>query len=384
MASSTAGEVITCKAGVVWEAGHPITIQQIQVAPPQSKEVRIKITHTSLCQTDIFYWQGKDGGAWFPRILGHEGAGIVESVGSEVTELKAGDHVIPSFMAECKECELCERGKNNICELFRFNFLSGVAYTDKKCRFSVNGKPIHHFIGLSTFSEYTVVHISCVAKVNPEAPLDRICLLGCGVPTGLGAAWNGGKVKAGDSVAIFGLGTIGFAVAEGARIAGASRILGIDINPAKEETSKRFGVTEFLNPSDFDKPIQEVIREMTRGGVDSSYECVGRVELMLAALQSSHPVWGTTVILGLDEMGKKLCFDPLELLEGRELKYIAFGGFKISDIPNLVDKYMNNEFDLDKFVTQKMAFSEINAAIEMLTAGKCLRCVLQMDEDCPK
>nr|ABR17481.1 unknown [Picea sitchensis] len=215
---------------------------------------------------------------------------VLESVGSEVTELKAGDHVIPSYMAECKECELCDRGKNNMCEVFIFNYLSGVAYTDKKCRFSLNGKPIHHFFGLSTFSEYTVVHMSCVAKVNREAPLDKICLLGCGVPAGLGAAWNGGKVKPGDSVAIFGLGTIGLAVAEGARIAGASRVLGIDINPAKEETSKRFGVTEFLNPSDFDKPIQEVIREMTKGGVNSSYECVGRVELMLAALQCSHPV----------------------------------------------------------------------------------------------
>jgi Zn-dependent alcohol dehydrogenase len=383
MASSTAGEVITCKAGVVWEAGQPISIQQIQVAPPQSKEVRIKITHTSLCHTDIYFWKGKDGGAWFPRILGHEGAGIVESVGSEVTELKAGDHVIPTYMAECKECELCDRGKNNICEIFRFNFFSGVTYTDKKCRFSLNGKPIHHFVGLSTFSEYTVVHMSCVAKVNPEAPLDKICLLGCGVPTGLGAAWNGGKVKPGDSVAIFGLGTIGLAAAEGARIAGASRILGIDINPEKEETSKRFGVTEFLNPSDFDKPIQEVIREMTKGGVDSSYECVGRVELMLAALQCSHPVLGRTIIMGLNEMDKKLSFNPLELLEGRKLKFVCFGDFKNSDIPKLVDKYMNNEFDLEKFITQRMAFSEINAAMEMLIAGKCLRCVLYMDEKCP-
>jgi Zn-dependent alcohol dehydrogenase len=383
MASSTAGEVITCKAGVVWEAGQPISIQQIQVAPPQSKEVRIKITHTSLCHTDIYFWKGKDGGAWFPRILGHEGAGIVESVGSEVTELKAGDHVIPTYMAECKECELCDRGKNNICEIFRFNFFSGVTYTDKKCRFSLNGKPIHHFVGLSTFSEYTVMHMSCVAKVNPEAPLDKICLLGCGVPTGLGAAWNGGKVKPGDSVAIFGLGTIGLAAAEGARIAGASRILGIDINPEKEETSKRFGVTEFLNPSDFDKPIQEVIREMTKGGVDSSYECVGRVELMLAALQCSHPVWGRTIIMGLNEMDKKLSFNPLELLEGRKLKFVCFGDFKNSDIPKLVDKYMNNEFDLEKFITQRMAFSEINAAMEMLIAGKCLRCVLYMDEKCP-
>lgn len=382
MASCTAGEVITCKAGVVWEAGQPITIQQIQVDPPQSKEVRIKITHTSLCRTDIYFWKGKDGGAWFPRILGHEGAGIVESVGSEVTEVKAGDHVIPAYMADCKECERCHRGKNNICELFMFNFVSGVAYTDKKCRFSVNGKPIHHFLGLSTFSEFTVVNASSVAKVNPEAPLDKICLLGCGVPAGLGAPWNAGKVKPGDSVAIFGLGTIGLAVAEGARIAGASRIIGIDINSEKKETSKQFGVTEFLNPTDFDKPIQEVIKEMTKGGVDSSYECVGKVELMLAALQCSHPVWGRILLLGLDEMDKKLSFNPLEILEGRKLKYVAFGGFKKSDIPSLVDKYMNKEFDLDKYITQRMAFSDINVAMEMLIAGKCLRCVLQMDGDC--
>ncbi|KAH9323553.1 hypothetical protein KI387_018192, partial [Taxus chinensis] len=281
---------------VVWEAGQPLSLETIQVSPPQPKEVRIKITHTSLCHTDIFFWKGKDGGAWFPRILGHEGAGVVESVGNEVAGLKPGDHVIPSYMAECRECELCMRGNTNICEVFRFNFMSGVAYSDHKCRFSISGKPVHHFFGLSTFSEYTVVHSSCVAKVNPESPLDTICLLGCGVSAGFGAAWNIGKVKPGDSVAVFGLGTIGLAV----------------------------------------------IKEMTNGGVDSSYECVGNVEVMLTVLQSAHPVWGRAVILGIDEIGKKLCFSPLELHDGRKLKLAPFGGFKVSDVSKLVDKFMNN------------------------------------------
>eukprot|EP01018_Ginkgo_biloba_P011386 Gb_11872 [translate_table: standard] len=383
---SNAGKVITCKAGVVWEAGQPISIQQIQVSPPLSNEVRIKITHTSLCHTDIYFWKGKDGGSWFPRILGHEGAGIVESVGDGVTEVKAGDHVIPAYMAECKECELCVQGKNNICEVFRFNFMSGVAYADKQCRFSIGGKPIHHFFGLSTFSEYTVIHASCVAKVNPEAPLDKICLLGCGVPAGFGAAWNIGKVKPGDSVAIFGLGTIGLATAEGARIAGASRVIGIDIDSRKEQISKSFGVTEFLNPSHFDKPIQEARGHLEfmnlGGGVNSSYECVGKVELMLAALQCAHPVWGRAVIMGLDEIDKKLCFSPLELHDGRKLKLGPFGGFRRSDVPKLVDRYLNNEFELEKYVTQRMAFSDINTAVQMLVEGKCLRCVIHIDDDC--
>ncbi|CAI0549316.1 unnamed protein product [Linum tenue] len=287
---ATQGQVITCKAAVAWEPNKPLVIEDVQVAPPQAGEVRVKILFTALCHTDAYTWSGKDPEGLFPCILGHEAAGIVESVGEGVTEVQPGDHVIPCYQAECKECKFCKSGKTNLCGKVRSATGVGVMMNDRKSRFSVNGKPIYHFMGTSTFSQYTVVHDVSVAKIDPIAPLNKVCLLGCGVPTGLGAVWNTAKVEAGSIVAIFGLGTVGLAVAEGAKAAGASRIIGIDIDPKKFDTAKNFGVTEFVNPKDHEKPIQQVLVDLTDGGVDYSFECIGNVSVMRAALECCHKV----------------------------------------------------------------------------------------------
>ncbi|CAN6475764.1 unnamed protein product [Victoria cruziana] len=256
---ATAGQVIRCKAAVAWEAGKPLVMEEVEVAPPQAMEVRVKILFTSLCHTDVFFWDCKTQKPLFPRILGHEAGGIVESVGEGVTELKPGDHVLPVFTGECGECAHCKSEESNMCDLLRINTDRGVMLADGKSRFSIKGQPIYHFVGTSTFSEYTVVHVGCLAKVNPEAPLDKICVLSCGISTGFGATVNVAKPKKGQSVAVFGLGAVGLAACEGARVAGASRIIGVDLNPNRFEEAKKFGCTEFLNPKDFDRPIQQVI-----------------------------------------------------------------------------------------------------------------------------
>ncbi|KAL2486824.1 Alcohol dehydrogenase class-P [Abeliophyllum distichum] len=264
--SNTAGLVIPCKAAVSWEAGKPLVIQQVEVAPPQAMEVRVKIKYTSLCHTDLYFWEAKGQTPIFPRIFGHEAAGIVESVGKGVSDLQVGDHVLPVFTGECGDCAHCRSEESNMCDLLRINTDRAVMLSDGKSRFSINGNPINHFLGTSTFSEYTVVHSGCLVKVDPLAPLDKICILSCGISTGLGATLNVAKPKKGSSVAIFGLGAVGLAAAEGARIAGASRIIGIDLNPNRFEEAKKFGVTEFVNPREHDIPVQQVIAEMTNGG----------------------------------------------------------------------------------------------------------------------
>jgi S-(hydroxymethyl)glutathione dehydrogenase/alcohol dehydrogenase len=317
----------------------------------------------------------------FPCILGHEAAGIVESVGEGVTEVQAGDHVIPCYQAECKECKFCKSGKTNLCGKIRSATGVGVMFNDRKSRFSANGKTIYHFMGTSTFSEYTVVHAVSVAKVNPEAPLDKICLLGCGIPTGLGAVWNTAKVEKGSNVAIFGLGTVGLAVAEGAKAAGASRIIGVDIDPTKFNQAKEFGVTEFINPKDHKKPIQEVIVEATDGGVDYSFECIGNVSVMRSALECCHKGWGTSVIIGVAASGQEISTRPFQLVTGRVWKGTAFGGFKSrSGVPELVEKYLKKEIKVDEYITHNLKLSEINDAFDLLHSGKCLRCVLHVSD----
>lgn len=378
---STIGKVITCKAAVAWEAQKPLIVQDVQVDPPQAGEVRIKITHTALCHTDSYTLDGKDPEGLFPCILGHEAAGIVESVGEGVTEVQAGDHVIPCYQAECKECKFCKSGKTNLCGKIRSATGVGVMFNDRKSRFSANGKTIYHFMGTSTFSEYTVVHAVSVAKVNPEAPLDKICLLGCGIPTGLGAVWNTAKVEKGSNVAIFGLGTVGLAVAEGAKAAGASRIIGVDIDPTKFNQAKEFGVTEFINPKDHKKPIQEVIVEATDGGVDYSFECIGNVSVMRSALECCHKGWGTSVIIGVAASGQEISTRPFQLVTGRVWKGTAFGGFKSrSGVPELVEKYLKKEIKVDEYITHNLKLSEINDAFDLLHSGKCLRCVLHVSD----
>ncbi|KAM2909491.1 hypothetical protein FF1_002469 [Malus domestica] len=289
----TAGQVIRCRAAVAWEAGKPLVVEEVEVAPPQANEVRLKILFTSLCHTDVYFWEAKGQNPLFPRIYGHEQGRkywIVESVGEGVTDLKAGDHVLPVFMGECKDCAHCKSEESNMCDLLRINTDRGVMLGDGKSRFSIKGKPIFHFVGTSTFSEYTVVHVGCVAKINPSVPLDKVCLLSCGISTGLGATLNVAKPKRGSTVAVFGLGAVGLAAAEGARLSGASRIIGVDLNSSKFEEAKKFGVTEFVNPKKHKKPVQEVIADLTKGGVDRSIECTGSVEAMISAFECVHDV----------------------------------------------------------------------------------------------
>ncbi|XP_015886387.2 alcohol dehydrogenase 1 [Ziziphus jujuba] len=381
MSHSTAGKVIKCKAAVAWEAGKPLVIEEVEVAPPQANEVRMKILFNALCHTDVFYWEAKGHTPLFPRILGHEAAGVVESVGEGVTDLKPGDHVLPVFTGECKECRHCKSKESNMCDLLRINTDRGVMLSDGKTRFSKNGQPIYHFVGTSTFSEYTVVHVGCVVKINPAAPLDIVCIVSCGFCTGFGATVNVAKPPKGCTVAIFGLGAVGLAAAEGARVSGASRIIGVDLNPIKFEQAKKFGVTEFLNPKDYDKPIQEVIAEMTDGGVDRAVECTGSVQAMISAFECVHDGWGVAVLVGVPTNDAVFKTHPLKFLTERTLKGTFYGNFKPrSDIPHVVERYMNKELELEKFITHSVSFSDINKSFELMAQGKSIRCLIRMED----
>lgn len=380
--SATAGQVIKCKAAVAWEPGKPLVIEEVEVAPPQKDEVRIKILYTSLCHTDVYFWEAKAQDSVFPRILGHEAAGIVESVGEGVTELAAGDHVLPVFTGECRECAHCKSAESNMCSLLRINTERGVMISDQKSRFSINGKPIYHFLGTSTFSEYTVIHVGCVAKINPQAPLDKVCVLSCGISTGLGATLNVAKPFKGSTVAIFGLGAVGLGAAEGARLAGASRVIGVDLNSARFEEAKKFGVTEFVNPKDHDKPVQEVIAEMTDGGADRSVECTGNINAMISAFECVHDGWGVAVLVGVPHKDAVFKTHPMNFLNERTLKGTFFGNYKPrSDLPSVVEMYMNKELEVDKFITHSVAFAEINKAFELMLKGEGLRCIIRMGEE---
>ncbi|KAH7433813.1 hypothetical protein KP509_07G087600 [Ceratopteris richardii] len=321
--------------------------------------------------------------AQFPRILGHEGAGVVESVGEGVKDFKVGDHVLPVYVGECGECSNCKRDHNNLCEKY-WPCLKGTMMlhpVGQKSRFSVlkEGKvqPILSFF-TSTFSEYTVIKADCCAKIHDDAPFEKACLFGCGLPTGFGAAWNTAKVEKGSIVAVIGLGTIGLAAADAARIAGASRVIGIDINPKKFELAKKFGVTECINPKDHQSPIQKVLQDLTSGGVDYCFECVGNVDLMLAALESTREGTGKTIIVGLDPSGRPLSFNPTHLF-GRSIMSPVCGEYKgKSHIPGLIDKLVKQELSVDEYITDTLPFEEINKAIALLKNGDCLRCVLTM------
>ncbi|CAL5414661.1 unnamed protein product [Camellia sinensis] len=379
--SNTAGQVIRCKAAVAWEAGKPLVIEEVEVAPPQKMEVRVKILYTSLCHTDVYFWEAKGQNPVFPRILGHEAGGIVESVGEGVTDLAPGDHVLPVFTGECKECAHCKSEESNMCDLLRINTDRRVMIHDQKSRFSINGKPIFHFVGTSTFSEYTVVHVGCLAKINPLAPLDKVCVLSCGISTGFGATVNVAKPKKGSTVAVFGLGAVGLAAAEGAKVSGASRIIGVDLNSNRYEQAKKFGVTEFVNPKDYNKPVQEVIAEMTNGGVDRSVECTGSTEAMISAFECVHDGWGVAVLVGVPHKDAVFKTHPVNFLNERTLKGTFFGNYKPrSDIPSVVEKYMNKELELEKFITHQVPFSEINKAFEYMLKGESIRCIIKMEE----
>ncbi|KAG6550417.1 hypothetical protein Mapa_008380 [Marchantia paleacea] len=374
--ASTAGKVISCKAAVIWAVGENPVIEQIEVAPPEAGEVRIRILYTSICHSDLHVWKNQNTSALHPRILGHEAAGIVESVGEGVSNFTPGDHVLPIFMGECKECSFCKSRKTNICPKFSVNPMRGTRMVDGKSRFSVKGQTLYSCYS-STFSQYTVVEQQCVVKINPNAEMDKVLLLSCGAGTGLGSAWNSAKVEPKATVAIFGLGAVGCSVAEGARVAGASRIIGVDVNPAKFEKGKLFGITDFVNPNDCEKPIDEVIREMTNGGVDYSFECVGIAKLMESAIKSCMIPGGLAVICGVTATrDAKMEVMPQLILRGVSITGSMYGGWKLSDIPELVERYIRKEFQIDELITHRLPFAEFGQAWQLLVDGESLRSVI--------
>jgi S-(hydroxymethyl)glutathione dehydrogenase/alcohol dehydrogenase len=364
------------RAAVAFAAGQPLQIVEIDVAPPQAGEVLVRITHTGVCHTDAFTLSGDDPEGIFPAVLGHEGGGIVVEVGAGVTSLQPGDHVIPLYTAECGECKFCKSGKTNLCQKIRATQGKGLM-PDGTTRFSYQGQPIYHYMGTSTFSEYTVVPEISLAKINPKAPLEKVCLLGCGVTTGIGAVHNTAKVKPGDTVAVFGLGGIGLAVIQGAKQAKAGRIIGIDTNPDKFGLAQVMGATDCINPKDHSKPIQDVIVELTDGGVDFSFECIGNVNVMRSALECCHKGWGESVIIGVAGAGQEISTRPFQLVTGRVWRGSAFGGVKgRTQLPGMVEDAMRGDIQLDPFITHTLPLERINEAFDLMHDGKSIRTVI--------
>ena len=364
------------RAAVAWGAGEPLRIETVDVEGPREGEALVRIVATGVCHTDAYTLSGADPEGAFPAILGHEGGGIVEEVGPGVTSVKPGDHVIPLYTPECRECEFCKSGLTNLCQSIRETQGQGLM-PDGSSRFSCSGKTVLHYMGTSTFSEYTVLPEIALAKVNPAAPLDKICLLGCGITTGIGAVLNTAKVRAGSSVAVFGLGGIGLSVIQGAVMAGAERILGIDINPSKFEMAGQLGATDLVNPKDHGAPIQEVIVDLTSGGVDYSFECVGNVELMRAALECCHKGWGECTIIGVAGAGQEIATRPFQLVTGRVWRGTAFGGVRgRSDLPGMVDRYLAGEIEVDRMITHTMKLDGINDAFHRMHEGESIRSVV--------
>lgn len=368
--------MIKSRAAVAFGPNEPLKIVEVDVQPPRAGEVLVRIVATGVCHTDAYTLSGHDSEGVFPCILGHEGGGIVEAVGEGVTSLQVGDHVIPLYTAECGRCKFCTSGKTNLCQAVRATQGKGLM-PDGTTRFSYNGEPIYHYMGCSTFSEFTVLPEISLAKIPKEAPLEKVCLLGCGVTTGIGAVLNTAKVEEGATVAVFGLGGIGLAAIIGAKMAKASRIIAIDINPSKFAIAQELGATDFVNPKDFDRPIQEVIVELTAGGVDYSFECIGNVQLMRAALESCHKGWGESIIIGVAPSGAEISTRPFQLVTGRVWRGSAFGGVKgRTELPSYVVKSEQGEIPLDKFITHTMSLEQINEAFELMHEGKSIRSVV--------
>jgi S-(hydroxymethyl)glutathione dehydrogenase/alcohol dehydrogenase len=365
------------RAAVAWEAGKPLSIEQVDVAGPKAGEVLVRIVATGVCHTDAFTLSGADPEGRFPVILGHEGGGIVEEVGEGVTSLKVGDHVIPLYTPECGECKFCRSGKTNLCQKIRVTQGQGLM-PDGTSRFSLNGKPLLHYMGTSTFSEYTVLPEISVAKINKAAPLEKVCLLGCGITTGIGAVLNTAKVEPGASVAVFGMGGIGLSVVQGAVMAKAGRIVVVDTNPAKFEMAKLLGATDFINPKDYPgTPIQQVIVELTDGGVDYSFECIGNVHVMRSALECCHKGWGESIIIGVAGAGQEISTRPFQLVTGRVWRGSAFGGVKgRSQLPGYVERYLAGEIKIDEMITEVLPLERINEAFELMHEGKVIRSVI--------
>jgi S-(hydroxymethyl)glutathione dehydrogenase / alcohol dehydrogenase len=365
------------RAAVAWEADKPLSIEEVDLAGPKAGEVLVRIVATGVCHTDAFTLSGADPEGMFPVILGHEGGGIVQEIGAGVTSVKAGDHVIPLYTPECGTCEFCLSGKTNLCQRIRITQGKGVM-PDGTSRFSIKGKPVLHYMGTSTFSEYTVLPEISLAKINPKAPLDKVCLLGCGITTGIGAVLNTAKVTPGSTVAVFGLGGIGLSVVQGAVMAKASRIIAVDLNPSKWTMAQSLGATDYVNPKDFDKPIQQVIVDMTNGGVDFSFECIGNVHVMRSALECCHKGWGESVIIGVAGAGQEISTRPFQLVTGRVWRGSAFGGVKgRSQLPGYVDRYLAGEIKIDEMISEVLPLNQINDAFELMHAGKVIRSVIK-------
>lgn len=372
-------QFIKSRAAIAWEAGKPLSIEEVDVMLPKAGEVLVKVVATGVCHTDAYTLSGDDPEGVFPSILGHEGGGIVEMVGEGVTSVEVGDHVIPLYTAECGECKFCTSGKTNLCQAVRETQGKGLM-PDGTTRFYKDGQPIYHYMGCSTFSEYTVLPEISLAKINKTAPLEEVCLLGCGVTTGMGAVLKTAKVQPGDTVAIFGLGGIGLSAVIGARMAGAGRIIGVDINESKFELAKELGATDCINPKTFDKPIQEVIIEMTDGGVDYSFECIGNVNVMRQALECCHKGWGESVIIGVAGAGQEISTRPFQLVTGRVWRGTAFGGVKgRSELPGIVEQYLAGEFGLQEFITHNLDLDQINDAFDLMHKGESIRSVVHFE-----
>ncbi|WEG72563.1 S-(hydroxymethyl)glutathione dehydrogenase/class III alcohol dehydrogenase [Vagococcus intermedius] len=364
------------KAAVAFGPNEPLKIVEIDVEEPKTNEVLVKMLYTSVCHTDAFTLSGEDPEGIFPAVLGHEGGGVVVSVGEGVTSVQPGDHVIPLYTAECGKCKFCLSGKTNLCSAVRETQGKGLM-PDGTTRFSYQGEPIYHYMGTSTFSEYTVVNEISLVKIDKKAPLDKVCLFGCGVTTGLGAVKNTAKVEENAVAAVFGLGAIGLAVIQGLEKAKAKRIIAIDVDPSKRELAEKMGATDFINPKEQSQPIQEVIVEMTDGGVDYSFECIGNVDVMRSALEACHKGWGESIIIGVAGAGKEINTRPFQLVTGRVWRGSAFGGVKgRTELPGMVDAYMAGDIDLESFITHQLDFTDINKAFDLLHKGESIRTIL--------
>ena len=362
------------QAAVAFEAGKPLEICDVDLEGPKEGEVLVELKATGVCHTDAFTLSGDDPEGVFPSILGHEGAGTVVEVGPGVTTLKPDDHVIPLYTAECGECEYCLHPKTNLCQAVRETQGQGLM-PDGTSRFSINGKPIMHYMGCSTFSKYSVIPEISLAKVREDAPFDKICYIGCGVTTGIGAVVFQAKVEKGSTVAVFGLGGIGLNVVQGSKMAGASRIIGVDINPERELLGKNFGMTDFINPTEVDNVVDQII-QMT-GGVDYSFECIGNVGVMRQALECCHKGWGESYIIGVAGAGQEISTRPFQLVTGRSWRGTAFGGARgRTDVPKIVDWYMDNKINIDDLITHTMPLEDINKAFDLMHSGKSIRSVV--------
>ena len=364
------------KAAVAHKAGAPLSIETVDLDGPRAGEVLVEIKATGICHTDAFTLSGDDPEGLFPAILGHEGAGIVVDVGSGVTTLKKGDHVIPLYTPECRQCEYCLSQKTNLCQAIRSTQGRGLM-PDGTSRFSIDGTPLFHYMGTSTFANYTVVPEIALAKIREDAPFDKVCYIGCGVTTGIGAVLYTAKVPPGANVIVFGLGGIGLNVVQGARLAGANMIIGVDLNPARKALAEKFGLTHFVNPSDVEGDITSHLVELTKGGADFTFECVGNVKLMRLALECCHKGWGVSTIIGVAGAGQEISTRPFQLVTGRVWKGSAFGGARgRTDVPKIVDWYMDGKINIDDLITHVMPLEKINEAFDLMHEGKSIRSVV--------